>query len=55
MKASTDAATEAAKAARDSVTLARQASHLDQRAWLLVRVEGIPEENKPFEITLSVR
>jgi hypothetical protein len=36
MKKSTDAATKAAKAAEDSVTLARENAQLDQRAWVSV-------------------
>jgi hypothetical protein len=36
MKKSTDAATKAAKAAENSVTLAMKNAHLDQRAWVAV-------------------
>ena len=55
MRKSTDAATKAAKAAEDSVTLVRENAHLDQRAWVVVSdVSGVPEVGKPFIVTINI-
>jgi len=37
MRKSTQAATDAAKVAKDSITFAKETAHLDQRAWLTIR------------------
>jgi hypothetical protein len=56
MKKSTDAATKGAKAAHDSVTLARENVHLDQRAWLAAfDIVGTPQVNKPYIVTVWMR
>ena len=55
MRKSTNAATKAAKAAEDSVLLAKQNAHLDQRAWVVVSdVSGVPEVGKPFIVTMNI-
>ena len=55
MQKSTNAATKAAKAAEDSVTLARENAHLDQRAWVdITDISGFPEAGKPFIVTIQV-
>jgi len=52
MRQSTKAATDAAKAAKDSVELARQNSWLEQRAWISVTtatlVHPLSEDTKPI-------
>ena len=49
MKDSTDAATKAAKAAEDSVILARDMNRLDQRAWVAVaQISGPLQAGEPF-------
>jgi hypothetical protein len=56
MRKSSDAATQAAKAAEDSVSLARQNAHLDQRAWLnFVNIGGLPVINERFHIHFEVK
>src|SRR5206468_9786245 len=48
MQKSTNAATKSAKAAEDSVTLARENAHLDQRAWIGAEYIGFPQAGKIF-------
>jgi hypothetical protein len=56
MQKSTLAATKAAKAAEDSVALATQNAHLDQRAWIgLASVSGAPNVGQPFRVTIAIR
>ena len=58
-KQSADAATKAARAAVENISLIRSTSNLDQRAW--IGVEGIsgtppsPETNKPFDVNILFR
>jgi hypothetical protein len=53
MQKSTEATTKAAKAAEDSVILARENTHLDQRAWVAeAGISGKPELNNPYKITV---
>jgi hypothetical protein len=56
MQKATLAATKAAKAAEDSVVLAKQNAHLDQRAWMaLASVSGAPNVGEPFRVTITIR
>jgi hypothetical protein len=57
MQKSTKAATKAAKAADDSVILARENSHLDQRAWVFIQpiTSDKPEEGKKFRFHVTVK
>jgi hypothetical protein len=55
MQKSTAASTKAAKAAEDSVILARQNARLEQRAWVTVAgISGTPELNKVLRIKIDV-
>jgi hypothetical protein len=52
LKISTDAATDAARAASKGLEMAR----LDQRAWLApFDIRGLPEENKPYNIIVFMK
>ena len=56
MRKSTNAATRAAKAAEDSITLTREMSRLDQRAWVApIAFEGIPEAGKPLTVNVEYK
>lgn len=56
MGQSTAAATKAAKAAEDSVTLAKESARIDQRAWVAVTgIVSLPEANKPFVANANLR
>jgi hypothetical protein len=56
LKASTDAATKAAKAAEDSVTLARDMSRLDQRAWVAPSgISGLLKADQPFVCSIRIK
>ena len=54
MKRSTDAATSAAKSAKESVQFAQDSAQLDQRAWINMEYFGFPEVNKAFRPVITV-
>src|SRR5437879_5170932 len=56
MQKSTIAATKAAKAAEDSVLLAKENTHLDQRAWMAIAsISGAPNIGEVFRVTITIR
>jgi hypothetical protein len=56
MQKSTHAATQAAKAAKNSINLSRENAHLDQRAWVAQdSLNGKAESGKPYTITILVK
>jgi hypothetical protein len=57
MMKSTRAATDAAKAAKDSVAFARENARLDQRAWVgVIRVEGgAPQVDQIWKTNVSIK
>jgi hypothetical protein len=56
MQKATLAATKAANAAQESITLTRQMGHLDQRAWVATTsATGKPEEGKTMPIAVTMR
>jgi hypothetical protein len=57
MKASTDAATDAANSVKDSVKQAREASQLEQRAWVATSgiATGAPQEGVKFVVKIPVK
>lgn len=56
MKKATKAAQDAAQAASDGITFARETAHLDQRAWLGVdAIRGTPKLGDPFSIEIDIK
>jgi hypothetical protein len=56
MRKATQAATDAAKSAKDSITFAKESAHLDQRAWVgILDIKFVCEVDKPLTTTVTVR